>query len=649
MGVIHTSHKGSNMIRKQYKGFCLYIRTGEGFSAPARAITQQIEKRDVVVEEQDFLKVLGAHRLDRFWKGLWIFALRHPSFLKLNYRISGPLLLTIYWHLHNMMLKKKLECWIEKNKPDFIITTHYVLTLYLPRFMKQYGYNIPVFSYNAEVIDAHPSNISNDVAYAYAPTKEGREGLIKHGQSSELVKPLPFPINDSYKQIFKSQKEEREKLGFKDMFTILISFGGEGYGSIEIVKNILKDNLPVQILAVSGRSQETREQLDTLKRQYPDSHLNVFGFVTNMPHLLYCCDIAAGKAGMNSAFESIYMEKPYMVTMAMENELRTLDFLEKNGYGWDGRTYAKQKQIFNTIFSEGVDKIKQKIAENTIDFDAEKIGAIVYRDVEEKKKSYLAESKALYFDLAGTLCDIPISGQWEKINAEGIHNVVRYLGWNDVLGANEINALCSTFIKDKAALRKKAKETLKEYPIQEQIASFIKSTATTYPQLGEINRASKLAKEDWEEIERLFIQPELDITEPFPQARELLRVLSQSYSLYLLSNNVSRRLVLEICRKIGCEEYFTDIFVSADCAYRKPHHRFLSYVQEKTGLANADCVMIGDRLSQDIRMANKQKLKSIYAAMVDHEDNSGHEDEVYDYTIHSLDELRDIFPSPQQP
>ena len=124
-----------------------------------------------------------------------------------------------------------------------------------------------------------------------------------------------------------------------------------------------------------------------------------------------------------------------------------------------------------------------------------------------------------------------------------------------------------------------------------------------------------------------------------------MRKLSEKYDLYLLSNNVSRRLVIDIVDKIGCAHCFKDIFVSEDCGHRKPHINFLDYVTSKTGLNPDECVMIGDRLTQDIRMANLHNLKSIYAAMVDHEDNDGAHGEYYDYMIHDFKELEEIFLS----
>jgi putative hydrolase of the HAD superfamily len=154
-----------------------------------------------------------------------------------------------------------------------------------------------------------------------------------------------------------------------------------------------------------------------------------------------------------------------------------------------------------------------------------------------------------------------------------------------------------------------------------------------------------LSATDWQDIEFQFIKPELDITLPLEGAPELLASLKGRYPLYLLSNNVSRVLVEKIVEKTGLSGFFDEIIVSSEVGFRKPHEQFLRATERVTGHSAGECVMIGDRLTQDIEMANQFGMLSIHVALVDHEDNAGAEHISATIKIHALEEIRTLYRS----
>ena len=323
-----------------------------------------------------------------------------------------------------------------------------------------------------------------------------------------------------------------------------------------------------------------------------------------------------------------------------------MDYMIEKGFGWDALEPDEQIRIIESCLEDPGyhNTILKNISNSDIDFDASKYDQIITDEITKYKKESLRNSKALYFDMAGTICDIPITSEnWESINIDGINKVMEYLGYNEVLSSEESRELINHFIDSKKNLRKRAKTTLEESAISDQLTNFMQYAEKQYPAVAEKRALKGLTESDIQAMDKLFVSPELDITIPFEGVVESLEKLAEKYDLYLLSNNVSRQLVIDIVEKIGCTHCFKDIFVSEDCGYRKPHINFIDYVTLKTKLKPENCVMIGDRLTQDIRMANLHNLKSIYAAMVDHEDNGEAHHEYYDYIIHDFKELEDIF------
>ena len=118
----------------------------------------------------------------------------------------------------------------------------------------------------------------------------------------------------------------------------------------------------------------------------------------------------------------------------------------------------------------------------------------------------------------------------------------------------------------------------------------------------------------------------------------MLAGLSKKYRLFILCNNASSVLVKKILDEEGIASYFGGVFVSAELGVRKPHKQFLGLVLGKIKEGKENCVMIGDRLNQDIRMANDAGIPSIHITLREHEDNKGEKGK-FDYSVRSIKEL----------
>jgi len=255
----------------------------------------------------------------------------------------------------------------------------------------------------------------------------------------------------------------------------------------------------------------------------------------------------------------------------------------------------------------------------------------------------MKERKIILFDLFGTLCDLPISNDnWYDINYRGIKAALQKVGIADLVKKDEFEKICHDFINDKAKLRKIAKTDLLEFEIKKQIFDFlekIKHIPGVEEKIGIIKNDDRLLRE----IEYLFVVPEIEITYELEHTLETLQELSKDHDLYLVSNNVSRVLVEEGLKKLGLhEDIFKRIFVSADIGYRKPHDKFIEHVVKAISVDKEKCIMIGDRLTQDILLANNHGMIGIYLSMRDHEDNKGAEEIKSHHTIKKITELKKI-------
>ena len=624
----------------KYFGLIVYVGMGYGYRAPAEAIEQALNQKGIGTRCIDLFVEIGKPWQDRNWKFNNRFMFRHPSFYNFFYHLGNKGIVRPLRIFQAILIERTILRYLRKTRPDFVLSTHFYTTNIFTHVIKKYKLDIAMYAYNSEVVSAHRIDITGGVRKFFVATREGAERMAALGQPEKTVCITNFPIDKKFTGPFSPIKQERKKLGLKDKFTILFTFGGNGIGPYALVEEMTKSRMDIQVVVICGWNEAAKRSLLSLRSKRPEFDLVVEGFVSNMQDYLYCSDISVGKSGMNAVFESIYLKKPFLTLMSQLNEKPAAIFVQNHGYGWDPSSKSERMKILKSCVDDPgfLKQVTRNLEENDISFDGKRTAECLSKDLKLFKIERLRKWKNLYIDMAGTLCDIPIGGVWHAVNTAGIKKVFERLEINKQVGIAGLNRLAENFVEKKAELRGIAKETLKEFEIKKQLLDFLEDKKLKHA-LEDIEFSPELLNE----LESLFMSTELEITVPFKETEGVINYLAARCTLYLLSNNVSRVLVEDILDMLSVKEKFRTIFVSADFGYRKPHRNYLLHITKQTGLNPARCVMIGDRLTQDIKMANKVNMLSIYAAMVDHEDNCGEESEYYFYMIKDLRELMEIF------
>lgn len=122
-------------------------------------------------------------------------------------------------------------------------------------------------------------------------------------------------------------------------------------------------------------------------------------------------------------------------------------------------------------------------------------------------------------------------------------------------------------------------------------------------------------------------------------ALEILKNLSKSYNLYLVSNGT---LSVQEGRlnSSGIKKYFKGIFISEQLGFVKPQKEFFDAVFSKIpDFKKEEAIIIGDSLSSDIKGGNNAEIKTCWFNQKRIENNC---DVDIDYEIHSLKDLYEI-------
>ncbi|WFB36543.1 HAD family hydrolase [Kiritimatiellota bacterium B12222] len=126
-----------------------------------------------------------------------------------------------------------------------------------------------------------------------------------------------------------------------------------------------------------------------------------------------------------------------------------------------------------------------------------------------------------------------------------------------------------------------------------------------------------------------------------PETSELLRRLSQTYRLGLLSNYPCSLSIKKSLRNLGILGYFDAVVVSADVGFAKPHHAAYDRIISKMNIIPEETVYVGDNWLADVQGAKQAGMGAIWTREhVPYETfEPGENDLQPDAEIHSLSEL----------
>ena len=333
----------------------LYVNAGKGHYIPAKAMY------DAYIDEYGEPAILGnlfdiisSKYIQKTIQDQWRHSLKHTTSQPYTYNVIDN-------HINRFLLRllinskkhtKALKAWIEKEKPDFIVSTHFMGGLILPNAIEKLGYDIPVFQYAADCVSTPRVGVNNKLKYMYFATERGIRNAIKAGMEMEKVKLCPFPLQYKIENSPRlSKTEARNKLGLDDNFTIAFSLGGEGISRLGILEETDKRGLKIQFILLGSIGESTKAELDEILPKIRNLKIITPGFVDNVNEYLEASDMTMGKAGANSVMESIYLKRFTLISDQLYPFEESKPLLEEHGIGKVENNIKKQADIIEKLYS----------------------------------------------------------------------------------------------------------------------------------------------------------------------------------------------------------------------------------------------------------------------------------------------------------
>lgn len=338
----------------------IYLRTGGGHLAPARAVAEHINKYN----SNDFETLL----IDGFGKSKWFARFiiedgyRHLQskakwfyeFLYLTHKLKFISHISAF--LVSINITKYLREVLSEYQPGKIVIFHFFLIKPVFATLKKIKKNIPVITVVTDPFTAHPLWFLRKNQNFILFSEKLKNYCSKNGIKEPRLHVFPFILSEKY-----SEKPADEKLlTLKKKYevdkgnTLLILGGGDGIPKGKrILKEFLKRRNDFKIIIVCGNNKKLFNQAFRMKEKYNWSNLIVYGYVDFVYDLICVSDLVITKCGASTFMEILMSGKiPIVNSYIWEQEKGNVDFIIENKLGLFEKRINKLPDIVANLFSD---------------------------------------------------------------------------------------------------------------------------------------------------------------------------------------------------------------------------------------------------------------------------------------------------------
>lgn len=370
----------------------LYVDAGKGHITPARALSDAFQRLGHTTVVENLFATVGAPMINWISKYNWRLQLHFPKMeTKVNAKsdtaANAKLVRYVTTHSHAV---KDFQDWYEQVKPDLIVVPHFLAASIIQPLVDLLQLQVPVFEYAADVVFTPNLGINKNLDRLYICTEIGRELAIRAGQPEHTIRICPFPLKTELMQSKPLSKQDaRKKLGLKDLFTVLLNLGGEGIGTADFLEEVARRNLNWQVITVGELSGSTKLHYKAFKENHPDFPLHTPGFVKNIQDYICACDVQAGKAGANALMESLFLQRPFLISSLLYAAWPTTIFFNRRNVGWVENDVTRQVDILQAYSEDPIQQeaMLQAFAKLPLVFDSDAFARQILDDAAEVRKT----------------------------------------------------------------------------------------------------------------------------------------------------------------------------------------------------------------------------------------------------------------------
>jgi 1,2-diacylglycerol 3-beta-galactosyltransferase len=349
----------SNDVLEKY--LFLYLKTGGGHLAPAKAVANKImskRRNKVDIELTDGLtgtnlplkKILEDGYDYSVNNVKWVF-----EFLYFINKLTAVAKLTSV--ITGYFMEPSLRRLVLSLEPKKIVVFHFFLIRPVYRILRKLNLDIPVITVVTDPFTAHPIWFLQKGQNFIVFSELLKEKCIEKGIDKNALKVFPFVMDSKFSRRIGTIKQERirKNLGFSQNSRIILILGG-GQGMPKgknILKRIIKSNMEAEIAIVCGNNTKLYSDAHKIRVRYGFENLKIYGYVDFVHSLISISDIVVTKCGASTSMEILLLGKvPVINNYIWEQEKGNMEFVCSNKFGVLEKDTHSLPGILNKLLKE---------------------------------------------------------------------------------------------------------------------------------------------------------------------------------------------------------------------------------------------------------------------------------------------------------
>ncbi|MBN1793637.1 MAG: hypothetical protein JW844_01575 [Candidatus Omnitrophica bacterium] len=327
------------------RNLVFYITDGSGHHQAALALSNAIRKES---PSDDVLTMNCFHYtnpvLEKIVRKSYLNLIRTTpevwEFLYDNHRIYRKI--RQFRHLIHTYNSPVLGVLLRDYRPDMVVCTQAFPCGLLADLKRSHAYNGLLVGVLTDFA-SHCYWVYDEVDYYIVHHNATKAKLVNQGVDSEKILTFGIPIDPVFSSRSVDCMRLYTELNFsKESFTILLTGGGRGVGSLEKAAHIIDSiDAPVQLMVVVGTNHALYRRLCRRKWRKP---VRIFGYVNNMHMLMRISSIVISKAGGLTVAEALSLQIPLIIVSPIPGqEENNSTFLTSQGCAF--RVNAEEELI----------------------------------------------------------------------------------------------------------------------------------------------------------------------------------------------------------------------------------------------------------------------------------------------------------------
>lgn len=304
--------------------------TGGGHRAAAEAIRAALYARygqeAITAELVDVYRLLRypANKMPEFYP--WI--IKHGVWAwELGYRIGDTRrtsrLITRWMYRNN---RARLRRMVQTYPADVVVCVHSIIQQPSMDAYLSFPQRPPFVTVITDLVSTPAFWYDPRIDLCMVPTQEAFERGLQMKMRPEQMLITGLPVHPDFTRalddpILADKGSARDALGWsRDLPAVLMVAGGDGMGPVfemaqAIVERCQREQVKCQLAIVSGRNKSLKAKLEEAAVRWSETiPVHVYGFVTNMPHLMSAADILVTKAGPGTICEACMAGLPMIIS-----------------------------------------------------------------------------------------------------------------------------------------------------------------------------------------------------------------------------------------------------------------------------------------------------------------------------------------------